>query len=356
MSMNPSSLVATAQAPTPIPVPPPIPTNGPRPIPGNYPGNKLWPGESITPAASKARQDALKIDATKIFNGGIVLSGPPTASQAHIDANNTVQGPQSIAELARALRNDPQKIYQFVHDNISWQAYWGLKKGALGCLVDGSGNSFDQSALLIALLRQAGYTANYVLGTIELQPAQYNNWFGTSGTDGTQAMNYCFDAYIPAQWWLTGGIYSVQMSHVWVQCTIGGTIYSFDPSCKTHTWTAPIANLETVLGYTQTSFMSAAETGATIDPSGNYVQNLNRANVRSLLQTYSTNLANWIKTNNPAATMDQILGGAAIVPATIPLLQTSLPYETAGETPTIWTSDVPLSYKSTVSVRRIAHF
>src|SRR5271154_5202258 len=82
-------------------------------------------------------------------------------------ANNTVQGPASIAELARALQNNPQLIYQFVHDNIDWEPGWGVQKGGLGALMDGIGNAFDQSMLMVALLRQAGYTANYVQSAIQ---------------------------------------------------------------------------------------------------------------------------------------------------------------------------------------------
>ena len=63
--------------------------------------------------------------------------------------------------MARALKNDVNLIYVYVYTNIDYSPTYGLKKGALGTLLDGRGNDFDQAALLVALLRQAGYTASH---------------------------------------------------------------------------------------------------------------------------------------------------------------------------------------------------
>src|ERR1041384_7646071 len=57
--------------------------------------------------------------------------------------------------LARNLENDPKRIYDFVHNTIRYTHYFGSKKGALLTLLEGSGNDFDQCALLVALLRAA---------------------------------------------------------------------------------------------------------------------------------------------------------------------------------------------------------
>lgn len=77
-------------------------------------------------------------------------------------------GAPSIVEQARALRNNLNLIFQFVHDNIEVVQNYGSHKGAMGTLIDGCGNAFDQSDLMVELLRQAGYTANFVFGVIRL--------------------------------------------------------------------------------------------------------------------------------------------------------------------------------------------
>jgi len=106
-------------------------------------------------------------------SGGAGLAGSPT-----LVAQPGVTAPASIPELARALKNDVNLIYEYVYTNVEYSPTYGVKKGALGTLLDGHGNDFDQAALMVALLRQAGYTANYVYGQIELSPAQMTAWLG----------------------------------------------------------------------------------------------------------------------------------------------------------------------------------
>src|SRR5216117_276633 len=69
-----------------------------------------------------------------------------------------------IESLARGLENDPLRIFNYVHDQIRHVLYFGSKKGAQLTLLERSGNDFDQCALLVALLRSAGLTANYQFG------------------------------------------------------------------------------------------------------------------------------------------------------------------------------------------------
>jgi RHS repeat-associated protein len=148
------------------------------------------------------------------------------------------------------------------------------------------------------------------------------------------------------------------MSHVWVQVVVSGTTYVLDPSLKSYTRKTPVAGLASILGYNAATFLSDAESGATIDGSGNFVQNMNTTNVRADLTTMTSNLITYIQNNAigsaPAgtATVDDILGGQAINAITLPFTwQTSLSYELAGDVPTIWTGDVPLAYKTTLQIQ-----
>ena len=70
-------------------------------------------------------------------------------------------------------------IYRYVHDQIEYTPIWGSVKGATGTLLDESGNDFDQSSLMIALLRASGYTADFVVGPIRLYPEELEGWLGT---------------------------------------------------------------------------------------------------------------------------------------------------------------------------------
>jgi len=269
-------------------------------------------------------------------------------------ASNTVQGPASIVELSRALNvdgNGPQLMYEWVANNVDWEPGWGVQKAAVGAITDGVGNAWDQSLLLAALLRQAGFVANIVMGTIRLTEAQYQAWWGVNDIFGAQS--YCGNLFIPIvtppTW--NGTNWYMDIRHVWIQWVSGPNTYNFDPSLKTYTRIAGRTDIATILGYNAATFMSDASSGATIDAGGDYVQNMNRTNISNDLKTFSTNLATWISVNKPDAQIDDLIGGQSIVPVTIPLLQTTLPYEAPGDVPTVWTADVPASYKPTLQIQ-----
>ncbi|MBS1993997.1 MAG: hypothetical protein JSS83_25975 [Cyanobacteria bacterium SZAS LIN-3] len=337
---------------------PPLPTTGPSSsnnVRATTPGWRFDRCNPGTLAAVSKVVNSRVIDASKIYNGGLSPEFHSVSGVHNNFASNTVQGPASIVELARALKNDPQLIFEYVYNNIEWQPGWGVMKGALGCLMDGSGNSFDQSMLLVALLRQAGFTANYVLGQIRLTEAQYGAWFNT--VHAYASYWYAQYANIPGSTPVWNGVtYTMDMSHVWVEVVVSGTTYSLDPSYKQYTRKSPVANLATILGYNQTTFLADATSGATTTT--DYVQNMNTKNIAADLTTMTSNLVTYIQNNAvgsaPAgtATMDDVLGGQEIVPITLPFVwSTSLAYEMPGDVPTRWTGDVPLAYKTTLQVQ-----
>lgn len=311
--------------------------------------------EPISLAELKKQVESQVIDMSTIVDVSALNPQPSFAAA-------TVQGAPSIAEMARALAGSATgatavgQIFEFVYNNIEWEPGWGVYKGALGCLMDGMGNAFDQSLLLANLLRSAGFVSNIVMGEITLSTAQVTNWFGTN--DIFSSANYCGNQNIPFTA-LSSPFTSLTLGHVWCQVVISGTTYVLDPAFKQYTRTAGLGNatLATALGYNATTFLTNAQSGATIDAGGDFVQNMNRKNVRADLQTMTANLVSYINSNTigsaapGTATIEDVLGGQTIIPATLPLtLQTTLPYEKVGDVPTIWTGDVDNAYKTTLQV------
>ncbi|MGE0265473.1 MAG: DUF6531 domain-containing protein [Candidatus Obscuribacterales bacterium] len=292
-----------------------------------------------TIAARKLHKKLQKKKAAKTSKNPVVLSA------AAGFASNTVQGAPSIVEMARALKSDIDLIFEFIVSNIEYIPTFGSQKGALGTLIDGYGNAFDQSSLMVALAQEAGYTAGFVYGDLDLSEAEAAAWLGTD-VDAWAASNMLANGGIPNQVVWTGSEYRLEMSHCWVRVDIGGTYYAFDPARKSYTTTSAI-NLATATGFSSTSFMSDATSGATV--TSDYVQDLNRANIRSNLADYTDSLVDWIKTNDPGANLDDILGGRAIVPQSGQVRQTSLSYQKSGSTPTNWTS-IPNTYRTTFEV------
>ena len=258
-------------------------------------------------------------------------------------------GPPSIAELARALKNDPDLIYQYVANNVDYTPIYGVMKGSFGALVDGEANDFDQAALMVALLREAGFTANFVLGTIKLNATQTSNWLGVNTRDASTVDELLANGAIPHEVKKKpdGSLNFVRLTHMWVQANIGGTDYVFDPSFKSYMYQDGVRDLCCKIGYYGPGFISKAQEGATITPIS--VQNMNKDNIRNQLTTMAGNLINWIRTYNPAATVADIIGGRTIDQYLGQLRQTSLPYQNPGDIPEIFT-DIPDNYRTIYQV------
>ncbi|MDP9877263.1 RHS repeat-associated protein [Variovorax boronicumulans] len=265
-------------------------------------------------------------------------------SAVRISGDANALGPASIAELARSLRNHPDLIYQYVRNNIEYYPNFGVQKGALGAVLDNQGTAHDQAMLMVQLLRASGYTANYVLGVAKITGAQMNEWWGvnTSSVCGvlgllgqTQTPIYEINATTAGSCpGLVAAMTDVSFEHVWVKVNIEGADYFFDPSYKPHTFKTGIdlASASTT-GYNAATYLSSAQTGATI--TADYVQNINRTNIRNNLTTYANNLTNYLRVNKPAATLDDVIGGKTIVPFYNALRQTAPPNQN-----TAWTSEV----------------
>lgn len=278
--------------------------------------------------------------------GTTILGGNVLAATAPGFASNRVSGSQSVEELARALKNDVDLIYNFVHDNIEFIPTYGSQKGALGTLIDGFGNAFDQAELMIALLREGSHTCSFQFGELQLTEAQAAAWLGNDPGSIWAASNLLGNCGVPNELSWTGSQWVLRVSHCWVKVLISGTYYHFDPAMKAYTKVSGM-DLAAAIGYDREEFMADATEGATI--TSDYVDGMNRANLRNNLATLAGNLVDYIKENEPTATLDDILGGRTINKATAPQRQTALPYLRPATTPVTWT-DIPNNYKATLSV------
>lgn len=69
--------------------------------------------------------------------------------------------------LGFELDGDPAKIIKFVTNQIAFEQYPGLLRGAQGTLMSRAGNALDQAILLHRLLVDAGYEAKILHGTLD---------------------------------------------------------------------------------------------------------------------------------------------------------------------------------------------
>ncbi len=257
-----------------------------------------------------------------------------------------------IERTASAFGDDPTRIFAFVYNEIEVVPMFGVQKGARGCLIDKACTPFDQAHLLGELLRAAGYAPVYKFGEITgLTLTQMGDWLGVSNV--TALNEVLADGGIPYSTSGSGGSTTYTLLHIWVEVTVDSQLRRLDPSFKSHTVRTGITNLDTVMGFNPSTFMSTGSGGALNGSSSSttgapQVATFNRNNVRSNLQTYSVNLLNDIRTNHANDEIEDIVGGRDIVvfQGTLP---TSLPY-TQGTVRATFNNDVPLALRTQTTI------
>lgn len=242
---------------------------------------------------------------------------PQTMSTARIGGDSSPISPPSINEMARSLQYNVDNIYEYVKKNIEYTPGFEGNRGALGTLLDNQGNALDQSQLMVSLLRASGYEADYVYGLMTLNAQQMQDWFGFKAANTCSLLGFFQTVQIPIDQ-INGSsnvdcaptanvaVTSAKFGHIWVRVKIDGTYYVFDPSYKTYNKVNGI-DLKAATAYNAATFMTNAKSGAT--STADYIQNLNRNNIRNNLTTYSHNLISYLRQNKPTATLDDVLGG-----------------------------------------------
>lgn len=251
-----------------------------------------------------------------------------------------------IQETSRALKYDVDLIYEHVRDSVETLPMFGLLKGGRGVAIDGKGTPFDQAQFMVDALREAdavasrGYNPSYKLGKITLTAAEFNSWTGIN--DAAIATKYLANAGVPATITGSGSNFTVVMLHVWVQATIGGTAYLFDPSYKPSTQQAGL-NWQANTSYNKTNLLGDI-TGTTTT-----VTNFSSSAFKDKLSGYRTNLENFIATNALGKRAEAVVGTSRITPhTTAENRRTSLPYVTS--TDRTWVGEVPDAFRTSFTV------
>jgi RHS repeat-associated protein len=265
-----------------------------------------------------------------------------------------------IQALADGLQDDPVKIFNYVHDHIRFVLYFGSKKGANLTLLEKSGNDFDQDALLVALLRAAGYSnAAYQFGWMFVPYDSTNHLdlhhcyqLTLNNTNWTTTVSYLSDLLVtvrgyPLVYFLTDSN-TVLLQRTWVTVSVGSTNYYLDPSFKDYEPVSGI-NLQAAMGVSSNALMTAAAGTDT----GTYVTNLNEAALRGTLAGYTTNFLNYVQSNYPNASVQQLLGGWQLIPSTNTALSTSNLFSTyvwGGQMPILNWANEPTNIMSTLKI------
>ncbi|HEX2581536.1 MAG TPA: DUF6531 domain-containing protein, partial [Dongiaceae bacterium] len=278
-----------------------------------------------------------------------ILDAARGPAVAPIEKNAATQ-PQEIVELARALKNDPDLIFEYVHNNIETLPQYGSLKGARGALIEGKGTAFDQAELMVALLQQAGISARIQTGPIQLSTSYLAAWLGTD-TNRNDYITALINGGFPTLTVVDNNSNPIgaQIGWAWVQATIDGGNYVFDPAGKFLGYSRQNGiDLGAAMGYNHAAFVADAENGATVGMRA--ITNLNRTRIRNNLAAYTGNLARAIRANTGVESLTNIIGGKTIVPLRgIQIRYPSLGYNVPAQTQT-WAS-LPSQFRTTLTVR-----
>ncbi len=243
-----------------------------------------------------------------------------------------------IQALAGNLGNDATRIFNYVHDQIRYVHYFGSKKGAELTLLERSGNDFDQCALLVALLRAAGYAnVQYQFGWLKMpydssSHQDLHHWLELNliNTNWTTTFNFLGNFFGSRGYYygnpVSGDTNDLVFQRIWVTLPIGGTNYYLDPSFKV---SEPIngTNLISAMGFGSSTMMTnTLWTNAGGTDTGSSVSNLNESALRGALQNCNSNLLSYLSNNMPDATVAQVIGGQKIVSSTGLPLRTNLAF------------------------------
>jgi RHS repeat-associated protein len=291
-----------------------------------------------------------------------------------------------IAALASALENDPLKIFNYVRNQIDYEHYYGLRKGSVLTLLEGSGNDFDQCSLLADLLIAAGHTnIQYRLRGQRVDYSYLKDWMGLAnepwpGKTFLQATGQAITTVFPdgqdkgvgdtvakqsvwASTFLTtrgsrssrGGALiwfpdfpakaNVIFNRLYLTVTISGTPYDLDPSYKTYEKIDGLDGILAAAGYSRSALLTAA--GGGTDP--NYSLSLNENNIKNYLAGLTADLMEELSENHLGITLRELVGGKRIVKQEITHLSQAFPLPKVwfDETNLTWTA-IPDSYKSLV--------
>src|SRR2546423_2661626 len=96
----------------------------------------------------------------------------------------------TVERFAKAIGNNPDALFAFVRDEISYEPYVGYLRGARGTLMARAGNSLDRALLVSELFKASGYRTQLVRGILpkEKGDALAQDFFSSvSVPPGTQA-------------------------------------------------------------------------------------------------------------------------------------------------------------------------
>jgi len=276
--------------------------------------------------ATVGRPDALIAPDSSFWTGQIGLSTVRSVSDCATNCSVFTDRAAEVQELARALRYDPDLIFEWVYDNVRFNPVFGMQKGALGAVLDRDGTAFDQVDLARQLLEEANtadvattISSSIEIGTLTLSGAEFDDWTGIS--DAGAACSFLAAGGFPARVngatdcsTLSGGISSVEMGHARLRAIVDGQVEIWDPAYRINQHFSGL-NLQSAMGFASDSTLSTVTAGASTGSISGvpYISSLNESALAQQLQQRASALETYLENNAFDASLPEIIGGSEVI-------------------------------------------
>jgi hypothetical protein len=240
----------------------------------------------------------------------------------NVDNNKT----DRLIDLAQTLEFDAVKMYQYVHNNVEYIPAHGSIQGADYTAQNLRGGAMDQASLLISLLRLSNIPARYVYGSIRLDINEAMNWVGGVETPEA-AQNILSQGGVPNTLVQNqqGEIVYINVEHVWLEVNQNEQWIALDPSFKQYNYAKAI-DFDSAIDLNPQTIIDNITSGATINESEGWVQNIDQSAIETELTGIQTQIEDYINSNYPNATVEDILGSKEIITTNAIQLPSQLPY------------------------------
>ncbi len=236
----------------------------------------------------------------------------------------------------------PAKIYEYVRNNFEYRLYHGARSNSVTTFMGRRGNDVDLATVLISMFRSEGMPARYVKGQIQVESAQVMNWLGVQDLD--LAVSIMDSVGIQNVLLSTDRTY-VEFEHVWVRVLVPYRNYrgsgpdiaavncdttpaecnwiDVDPSFKQKKYKTGTIDIFDAVNFDYDAYYNAMN--------DSYVQpdTIDRMN-KNPLEIFEEQILDYLRTNNPGKTLEDVANPGTIIPETPNLLPASLPYKVIG--------------------------